>query len=111
MKALLYLNQVNILHKNKGWQISTLFNENPTLEQILDHSCLESNNPNDVKMAELLIEKGLGRFVYPSNDPYEIFFEVMLMDIPIGEDLKLWDMFQTGYADIDKSLWIEYKEI
>lgn len=110
MKALLYLNQVNFLHKNKGWQISTLFDKDPILEQILDHSCLESNNPNDVKMAKLVIEKSLGRFVYPPNDPNETFFEVMLIDVPIGEDLKLWDMFITGYADMDESLWIEYKK-
>lgn len=109
MKALLYLNQINLLHKNKGWQINTLFKEDPTLEQILDHSCLESNNQNDVKMAKLLIEKGLGRFVYPPNNPNETFFEMILRDIPIGEDLKLWDMFITGYADMDESLWIEYK--
>lgn len=110
MKALLYLNQANVLHRNKGWQISTLFEDTPTLEQILDHSCLESSDPNDVKMAKLLIERGLGRFVYPPKDPNEIFFEVMLVDIPIGENLKLWDMFITGYADMDESLWIEYKE-
>ena len=108
MKALLYLNQIDPLHKNKGWQINTLFKEDPTLEQILDHSCLESNNPNDVKMAKLLIEKGLGRFVYPPNNPNETFFEVMIADIPIEENLRLWDMFITGYADMDESLWIEY---
>lgn len=110
MKALLYLNQVNLLHKNKGWQISTIFEKDPTLEQILDHSCLESNNQNDVEMAKLIIEEGLGRFIYPPNDPYETFFEVMLIDIPVGEDLRLWDLFITGYAD-DKSLWIEYKDV
>jgi hypothetical protein len=109
MKALLYLNQCNPLHKNKGWNINTLFEENPTLEQILDHSCLKSSDPNDVKMAKLLIEKELGRFIYPPNDPNETFFELMLMDVQIGEELKLWDMFITGYADMDESLWIEYK--
>lgn len=110
MKALLYLNQSNFLHKNKGWNISTLFEENPTLEQILDHSCLKSSDSNDVKMAKLLLERGLGRFVYPQEDPNETFFELMLVNVPIGEDLKLWDMFITGYADMDKSLWIEYKK-
>lgn len=110
MKALLYLNQVSFLHSNEGWRISALFERKPTLEQILDHSCLESSDPNDVKMAKLLLEKNLGRFVYPPENPYEIFFELMLVNIPIGEDLKLWDMFITGYADMDKSLWIEYKK-
>ena len=61
-------------------------------------------------MAKLIVEKGLGRFVYPPNDPYETFFEVMLTDISIGESLNLWDMFITGYADMDKSLWIEYEK-
>ena len=85
--------------------------ETPTLEQILDHSCLESSDPNDVKMAELILKRGLGRFVYPKSNPEEVFFEVMLVDIPIGEHIKLWDLFITGYADMDKSLWIEYKDV
>lgn len=110
MKALLFLNQANVFHKNEGWQVNALFEDTPTLEQILDHSCLKSNDPNDVKMAKLLIEKGLGRFVYPPNDSNETFFELMLKDVPIGEDLNLWDMFMTGYADSDKSLWIKYKK-
>ncbi len=107
MYALLFLNEVSILHKGKGWQVSTLYETKPTVEQILDHSCLKSNDPNDVAMAKLLVDKGIGRFVYKGKNPYECFFEVMIREVPVGEPLELWDLFVTGYCD-DSSYQILY---
>ena len=57
MYLLCFLNEVHPLHKGKGWQASAFFDEFPTPEQILDHSCLQSSDENDVKMANLLVEK------------------------------------------------------
>ena len=109
----LYLNNTNILHNNKGWNVSAIFTEFPTVEQILDHTCLESSNPNDVAMAKKLVEsKGRPhRFVYKNFNEYEKFFECMIVPKPVGEKLNLWDYFITGYADMDKSCQLLYKDI
>lgn len=114
MVALVYLNEANPLHKGKGWQFSTLFEDIPTVNQILDNSPLESGNPNDVKLAEMLVaNKGRScRLVYPGKSVSETFFEVMLIQVKFGEPLKLWDYFLTGYADMDESrqiMWEDYK--
>ena len=110
MYALLFLNEVSILHKGKGWQVSSLFETNPTVEQILDHSCLKSNDPNDVAMAKMLVDKGIGRFIYKGKLPFEDFFEVMIREVPVGEPLELWELFLTGYCGSDSSYQILYDE-
>lgn len=110
MFALLYLNEVSPIHKGKGWQVNTLFETKPTVEQILDHSCLKSKDPNDVAMAKLLVDKGIGRFIYSGKSTCETFFEVMIIEVPVGEPLEIWDLFVTGYCDSDSSYHILYDD-
>ena len=98
----LYLNNVSPLHKGKGWQVSTIFKEFPSVEEILDNTCLLSLDDNDVTMAKKLVEtKGEPhRFVY-DDDKYK-FFECMIMPAEFGKSLDLWDLFITGYADSEE---------
>ena len=105
---------MNPFHKGKGWNVSTVFTEFPSVEQILDHTCLESSNPNDVRMAKKLVESQgkPHRFVYKGCNSSESFFECMIVKVQVGELLKLWEYYITGYADMDESrriMWEDYK--
>lgn len=105
-----FLNEANALHKNKGWQVNTIYNHFPTLDEILDHTCLRSSDPNDVEMAKRLVEhKGFPcRFEYENFGP-DVFFETMIIEREFGEDLTIWDYLHTGYADMTKNI-IKYKK-
>ena len=106
---LCFLNEANCFHKNKGWQVSTLFETFPTVDEILDHSCLLSEDPNDVKMAKMLVEgKGAAvRFVYERDK--SAFFETMIIQKDFGEAINLWDYLHTGYADLSGRI-IKYED-
>ena len=108
MFALMYLNEIHPLTKNNGWQISTIYDHFPTVEEILDNSCLLSEDENDVLMARRLVEtKGRPtRFIYENSDG---FFECMIQALPYNTRLNLWDYFHIGYADNEKDQ-IKYKK-
>lgn len=92
-----------------GWRVTTIFNHFPSVKEILDHSCLESSNPNDVALAKKLVEtKGAPcRLVYPINS--SDFFECMIIKKSFGDNLNLSQYLLTGYADMDESRQIQYK--
>ena len=105
--VLIYLNSIFPCRRGK-WDADTIFSHFPSVEEILDHSCLESSNPNDVEMAKKLVEtKGLAhRFVYKNNLN---FFECMIVEKELGKPLDLYEYFITGYADMDENRQIQYK--
>ena len=92
-----------------GWRASTIFKNFPSVEEMLDHSCLDSSNPNDVVLAKKLVEtKGIAcRLVYPKNP--DDFFECMIIKKEFGKPLNLHEYFLTGYADTDENRQIQYK--
>lgn len=110
---LIYLNEVNPFYRGCGWSVSTVFEHFPSVDEILDHSCLRSGDDNDVIMAKKLVESNGEpfRFTYDGYDPTERFFECRIVKCCFGELLKLWDYLITGYADCYEggSHYIPYK--
>jgi len=99
---LLFLNS----SRNNGWTVDTIFSHFPSVEEILDHSCLKSSDSNDIEMAKKLVEtKGWPhRFIYKNK-----FFECMIVEKELGKPLDLYEYLRTGYADMTESRQIEYK--
>ena len=101
---LLFLNSF----RSGEWTADTIFSHFPTVEEILDHSCLKSSDPNDVEMAKKLVEsKGWPhRFIYKNS---QNFFECMIVQKELGKPLNLHEYFITGYADMNEDRQIQYK--
>ena len=111
---LIYLNEMSYLHKGSGWKVSTIFEHFPSVDEILDHSCLRSSDSNDVTMAKKLVESNGEpfRFTYDGYDPTDYFFECRIVMCGFGEKLELWNYLITGYADCYEggSHYIPYKK-
>lgn len=109
--CLCYLNEANALHKGKGWAISTIFENFPKKEELINGgTCLE-DNPVDNALADKLIQnKGRAvRLVYSDDEQKWLsqFFEVAIIKFELGKPLKLWDMFVTGYATDKEDIIID----
>ena len=111
---LIYLNKLSCLYEGSGWKVSTIFEHFPSVDEILDHSCLRSSDGNDVTMAKKLVESNGEpfRFTYDGYDPTNYFFECCIVKRYFGEQLKLCDYLITGYADCYEggSHYIPYKK-
>lgn len=109
--CLCYLNEANALHKGKGWAISTIFENFPKREELINEdTCLE-DTPVDNAIADKLIENNgrAVRLVYSNNEKEWLsqFFEVAIIKFELGKPLKLWDMFITGYVDSKEDIIID----
>lgn len=107
---LVFNNNTGWCKNHNDWRASTVYSKFPTVEEILDHSCLDSSDSNDVEMAKKLVEtNGLAhRFIYENDEL--AFFECMIIKRKFGENLDLSELLISGYADMSEDRQIQYKK-